>query len=75
MKYNKFLKPGTVYIDMNYIKDSVGSLTPDEITEKSFKVSDWMDRNPKNVWVQQVGKDIISRLNAIYSRDLVTINQ
>lgn len=74
MKYNKFLKPGTVYIDMNYIKDSVGSLTPDEITEKSFKVSDWMDRNPKNVWVQQVGKDIISRLNAIYSRDLVTIN-
>lgn len=74
MKYNKFLKPGTVYIDMNYIKDSIGSLTPDEITEKSFKVSDWMDRNPENTWVQQVGKDIISRLNAIYSRDLVTIN-
>ena len=70
----KFLKPGVVYIDMNYIKNSVGSLTPDEITEKSFQVSDWMDRNPDNKWVQKTGKDIISRLNAMYTQDQATIH-
>ena len=70
----KFLKPGVVYIDMNYIKKSVGALTPDQVTEKSFKVGDWMDRNPDNKWVQQVGKDIISRLNAMYTQDQATIH-
>ena len=70
----KFLKPGTVYIDLNYLKKRVGSLTDDQITDKSFKVQEWMERNPDNEWVQQAGKGIISRLNAMYTQQQVTIH-
>lgn len=70
----KLFKPGVVYIDMNYLKDRVGSLTTDQVTQKSFQVNDWMNRNPENTWVQDVGKSIISRLNAMYTREQSTIH-
>jgi len=70
----KFLKPGVVYIDMNYLKDRVGSLTTDQVTQKSFQVQEWMERNPDNLWVQDTGKEIISRLNAMYTQEQATIH-
>ena len=70
----KFLKPGVVYIDMNYLKDRIGSLTTDQVTKKSFQVQEWMDRSPDNDWVQDVGKSIISRLNAMYTQEQATIH-
>jgi len=70
----KFLKPGVVYIDMNYLKDRVGSLTTDQVTQKSFQVHEWMERNPDNDWVQNTGKEIISRLNAMYTQEQATIH-
>ena len=70
----KFLKPGVVYIDMNYLKDRVGSLTTDQVTQKSFQVQEWMERNPDNLWVQSTGKEIISRLNAMYTQEQATIH-
>ena len=69
-----FLKPGVVYIDMNYLKDRVGSLTTDQVTQKSFQVQEWMERNPDNLWVQDTGKEIISRLNAMYTQEQATIH-
>jgi hypothetical protein len=73
-KFLKLLRPGTVYIDMNYLKDRVGSLTQEQITEKCFKVQEWMDRNLDNEWVQDAGKNIINRLNAMYTQEQATIH-
>ena len=38
------------------VKDLVGTYSADELTEKAFKVKGWMERNPKNEWVQNQGK-------------------
>tara|TARA_Y100000114_G_C11761388_1_gene329945 strand:+ start:217 stop:366 length:150 start_codon:yes stop_codon:yes gene_type:complete len=40
-------------------------MTVEDIVTKAFKVKNWMNMNPDNEWVQQAGKSIINKLNAI----------
>lgn len=49
-------RPPRIYINLPMVKDLVGTYSADELTDKAFKVKDWMERNPKNEWVQNQGK-------------------
>ena len=53
------------YTDVNYLRSRVCTMTVEDIVTKAFKVKNWMNMNPDNEWVQQAGKSIINKLNAI----------
>jgi hypothetical protein len=57
------------YIDTEYLRRRICSLTTEQLVEKSFKVKNWMDMNKDNKWVQQAGKNFIHKLNATYTFD------
>lgn len=56
------LEPDSVYVDLNLIKEVSENLTPKLKAEKAKKVRKWMQNNPENKWVQDLGSTIIGRL-------------
>ena len=56
------LEPDSVYVDLNLIKEVRENLTPELKKEKADKVRKWMQNNPENKWVQDLGFTIIGKL-------------
>ena len=44
------------YVDTNYLRKRVCSMTTEQIVDKAFKVKNWMNMNKDNNWVQQYCK-------------------
>lgn len=57
------------YIDTDYLRKRVCSMTTEQLVDKAFKVKNWMDMNKDNDWVQEAGQNFIHKLNATYTFD------